>query len=114
VLFRPIKSEKIYKMVIDQVKDLIEDGRLSPGDRLPPERELASMLTVSRASVRQAISALEALGIIDIRHGDGTYVAEESSNDNVIESFSSLLIKEQMSPDEIMETRLLIEPPRNS
>ncbi len=110
MLFRPVKCKKIYKMVINQVKALIKDGSLSPGDRLPPERELASMLTVSRASVRQAICALEALGFVDIRHGDGTYVAEDSSNDSVIESFSSLLIQEQLSPDEIMETRLLIEP----
>jgi GntR family transcriptional repressor for pyruvate dehydrogenase complex len=107
-MFQPIKNEKIYRMVISQVRKLIEDGRLSPGDRLPPERELAEMLDVSRPSVRQAISALEALGVVEIRHGDGTFVAMEGGV-NFVESFSKLLINEQLSPVEILETRRMVE-----
>jgi len=108
-VFRPIKSEKIYMTVIKQVKGLIDDGHLSPGDRLPPERELASMLSVSRASVRQAISALEAQGIVEIRHGDGTYILDAAAADEVIESFSRFLVAEQIAPTEILETRKIVE-----
>jgi GntR family transcriptional repressor for pyruvate dehydrogenase complex len=108
-VFRPIKSEKIYMTVIRQVKGLIENGQLAPGDRLPPERELASMLSVSRASVRQAISALEAQGIVEIRHGEGTYILDASETDRVIESFSRFLVEEQITPEEILETRRIVE-----
>lgn len=108
-VFRPIKNEKIYMTVIRQVKGLIEDGQLAPGDRLPPERELASMLSVSRASVRQAISALEAQGIVEIRHGEGTYILNARETDEVIESFSRFLVEEQITPEEILETRKIVE-----
>ena len=108
-MFRPIKNEKIYMTVIRQVKGLIEDGQLAPGDRLPPERELAAMLSVSRASVRQAISALEAQGIVEIRHGDGTYILDPNEADGVIESFSRFLVEEQITPGEILETRKIVE-----
>jgi GntR family transcriptional regulator, transcriptional repressor for pyruvate dehydrogenase complex len=108
-VFRPIKSEKIYMTVIRQVKGLIDDGQLTPGDRLPPERELAAMLSVSRASVRQAISALEAQGIVEIRHGEGTFILEAAGIDEVIESFSRFLVAEQIAPTEILETRKIVE-----
>lgn len=110
-MFEPIKNEKLYKMVVNQVKGLIAEGALSPGDRLPPERELATMLTVSRASVRQAISALEALGVLESRHGEGTFIAKEESHDDLIESFTKILVKEQITPEEIIETRRIIECP---
>ena len=106
-MYHPIRNEKIYMAVIRQVRSLIHDGSLAPGDRLPPERELASLFSVSRASVRQAISTLEAQGIVHIRHGDGTYILDET--ERVIESFSRFLVEEQITPQEILETRKIIE-----
>jgi GntR family transcriptional repressor for pyruvate dehydrogenase complex len=108
-MFRPVKSSKIYVNVMNQVKSLIDDGSLNPGDRLPPERELAAMLAVSRTSVRQAIAALEAQGILEMRQGDGTYVVEAGAGEEVIEAFSRFLIQEQISPKEILETRKIVE-----
>jgi len=109
-VFEPIKSEKIYKMVMRQVRTLITEGDLSPGDRLPGERELSSLLTVSRASVRQAIAALEAQGIVTKRQGDGTFVVGRGGNaDEVIESFSRFLAEEQINPTHILESRLVVE-----
>ena len=58
-MFKPVKIKKIYEEVIEQVKKLIIDGKLQPGDKLLSERELAEKLGVSRASVREAFSALE-------------------------------------------------------
>jgi GntR family transcriptional regulator, transcriptional repressor for pyruvate dehydrogenase complex len=106
----PIKSnDKIYMAVIKQVHALLQDGQLVPGDKLPPERELAQLFGVSRASVRQAISALEALGVIKSKQGGGTYVSEEAPDNGLISSFTYLLLKKQMKPSEIIETRIMVE-----
>jgi len=76
--FRPIKTRKIYEEIVEQLKDMLSRGELRPGDRLPSEREMAESLGVSRASVREALTALEAIGILDIRPGEGTYVKQTS------------------------------------
>ncbi len=60
--------------VVDGIKQMILDGALGAGDRLPAEKELAASLGVSRGSLREGVRALATLGILDSRHGDGTYV----------------------------------------
>lgn len=62
--------------VVNHVRSLIEKGTLQPGDKLPPERELAQTLNVSRASLRTGIGYLAAMGVMKIRHGVGTFVAD--------------------------------------
>jgi len=62
--------------VVEDVQRLILDGGLRPGDRLPAEKELASELGVSRGSLREGVRALVVLGILEARHGDGTYVTD--------------------------------------
>jgi len=69
--FRPVSQRRAFEDVIFQVEEAIADGRLQPGDRLPPERELAQQLAVSRASVREALRVLEAFGIVAARRGRG-------------------------------------------
>src|SRR5690242_10205061 len=59
---------------ISKIKDMILDGRLKPGDRLPREADLAEQLGISRGSLREAVSALSMIRILDVRRGDGTYV----------------------------------------
>lgn len=59
---------------IDQIKAMIVGGELRPGDRLPPEKDLAERLGLSRNSLREAIKALEVIRVVDVRRGDGTYV----------------------------------------
>jgi GntR family transcriptional repressor for pyruvate dehydrogenase complex len=59
---------------VDQIKQLITDGRLRPGDKLPVEKDLAGLLGVSRNSVREAVRALTTIRVLDARQGDGTYV----------------------------------------
>ncbi len=58
MILKPIKTQKIYKQIIDQIGQLVAEGQLKPGDRLPPELELVERFQVSRASIREAISAL--------------------------------------------------------
>jgi GntR family transcriptional repressor for pyruvate dehydrogenase complex len=62
--------------VVDHVRSLIESGTLQPGDKIPPERELARMLMISRASLRTGIGYLAAMGVMKIKHGVGTFIAD--------------------------------------
>jgi GntR family transcriptional regulator, transcriptional repressor for pyruvate dehydrogenase complex len=62
--------------VVNHIRSLIENGTLQPGDRIPPERELARSLKISRASLRTGIGYLAAMGVMKIRHGVGTFVAD--------------------------------------
>lgn len=72
--FHPIRSERMYQKIVDQMKQMLNSGQLAPGDRLPSERDIAEQLGVSRAVVREAFSALELTGLIEVRPGEGTYV----------------------------------------
>lgn len=76
VTFQPIEPRRIYMKIVDQIRAMIERGELRPGQRLPPERVLAEQFRVSRPSVREALSALEIMGLVDSQHGDGTYVTD--------------------------------------
>ncbi len=73
-VFKPIKPKKISDEIVTQIKNLISQGELTPGERIPSERELSSILGVSRPSVREAIMVLEAMGLVEARQGGGTFV----------------------------------------
>lgn len=71
-----IDNQRLYRQIADQLRALIDSGEFPPGSRLPAERELAKMLGVSRASVREAMIALEVIGLVDVRVGNGVLVCE--------------------------------------
>lgn len=100
-----VPRQRLYEQIAQQLHDHIIDAGLRPGDRLPPERELAARLRVSRASLAQALVALEVLGIIEVRHGDGAVVVEHSSVHHVI---SALRDYRDRLPD-ILEARAALE-----
>ncbi len=75
-IFDRIESEHVADIVVQQIEDLIVQGVLSEGDRLPSERELSAQLNVSRPKLRDALKILEAHGLIDVRHGEGTFIAK--------------------------------------
>jgi DNA-binding FadR family transcriptional regulator len=70
----PVRPLALKERVIRQLTKLIEGGVLEPGDQLPSERELSEELQVSRGTVREAVQFLQALGLVEIRHGTGTFV----------------------------------------
>src|ERR1700742_2886057 len=80
-MFSPVSVDRVSQVIVDQVKALIRDGRLQPGDRLPSERELCQRFGVSRVTVREALRVLEATGLIDIRVGahGGAFVTTPTS-----------------------------------
>lgn len=69
-----VESRRLYRQIADQVAALIEKGEYGAGERLPPERDLARQLGVSRPSVREALIALEVEGYVEVRVGSGVYV----------------------------------------
>ena len=79
-MFIPVQNKRIYQHVVEQIQEMILDGRLSRGDRLPSERTMAEQFAVSRNSVREAIRTLEIIGIIESRQGGGNFVAAGSSD----------------------------------
>ncbi|ABZ84900.1 transcriptional regulator, GntR family [Heliomicrobium modesticaldum Ice1] len=105
---RPIRTKKIYEEIVVQIKELVKSGNLKAGDRLLSERELAENLKVSRAAVREALSALEAMGIVDIKPGDGAFIRQPSEN-GVIEPLAMLLLVEKDLPRQILEVRKIME-----
>ena len=79
-MLSPVKSTKIYEMVMEQIKDIVKKGELKSGDKLPSERDLCEKLEVSRASIREALRALQMLGLIESKHGEGNFINENIEN----------------------------------
>ena len=90
-------------------KQLISEGTLSPGARLPGERDLASSLKVSRGSLRQTLKMLEVMGVISQRVGDGTYL-NAAGPSILAEPMEFLVLLDGTSMEELMEARLIVEP----
>jgi GntR family transcriptional repressor for pyruvate dehydrogenase complex len=105
----PIKSTRIYEEIVRQVKAMIAEGRLKSGDQLPPERDLAEQFVVSRTSVREALRALESLGLVEIRAGEGTFVRQVSV-DALIEPLALIMATQRGAIGELFEARRLLEP----
>lgn len=94
--------------VVNSIKDLLLTKKVLPGDRLPPEMELSRMLSVSRGSVREAMKILSALGIVEVKRGDGTYVSNRGG-EVLFDPLLFSLIVSQPSFDELKELRLILE-----
>lgn len=73
-MFQKIKPKRISDEIFEQIRKLIVEGKLRPGDKLPPERELATQMGVSRPTLREAINKLEARGLLEQKQGGGTFV----------------------------------------
>lgn len=107
-MLKAVKKTKVYEEIVAQVKDLIAEGKLKPGHQLPSERELSEMFKVSRASVREAIRALESLELIEIRQGEGTYIA--LTVETLLASVASTIRKQVDPLLQIFEARKILEP----
>ena len=107
-LFNSVKRATVTETIVEQVKDLIIAGQLTAGQKLPSERELAEELSVGRSSVREATSALVALGVAQVRQGEGVFIRPDFP-DSVIHNieWSAYLLRGQM--EDLIETRLAIE-----
>ncbi len=104
---KKIKRVKVSEAVLEQMRQLILDGTWKPGDQLASEMELADMFGVSRISVRAAIQRLIGMGILNVRQGDGTYIAERM--DNMLDSQMMRMFMTRPQLREVLEFRLIIE-----
>lgn len=98
----PAHEPRLYRVVADRIQALIQEERVMPGSRLPSERDLASKLSVSRTSLREALIALELGGVIEVRGGSGVYVTEKPEE-------PADLAEVGPGPFEVLSARRLIE-----
>ncbi len=104
----PIDRAGITELVVQRIKELLERGELKAGSRLPPERELAEMLSISRPSLRTALKALSVMGIIRAKPGAGTYIAD-SLPEVFTEPMHFMTLINNTSVEELFEARRIIE-----
>jgi GntR family transcriptional repressor for pyruvate dehydrogenase complex len=105
----PRQKEAITAKLLSTFKQLISEGALAPGARLPAEREMASNLNVSRGSLRQVLKMLEIMGVVSQRVGDGTYL-NAAAPSILAEPMEFLILLDGISFEELMEARLIVEP----
>lgn len=108
-MLRPIQRTTLCTTVADKLAAMIEKQKLKPGERLPPERELAELFKVSRSTVREAVKTLESRGLLEGRQGDGTFIRQQSLEGLVRWSGAPISVSEH-EVNQLYEVRDLIEP----
>jgi GntR family transcriptional repressor for pyruvate dehydrogenase complex len=108
-LFRMIGTkDRLVDRVVNEIQRLIVEGQLEPGMKLPPERDFAEQLGVSRTVIREAVHILVTKGLLETRHGVGT-VVRRVTNDQVIASLNILLQAQGISLENLHDVRSILE-----
>lgn len=107
-IFKPIKQEKLSVKIANQIKTLIVEGELKPGDPLPPERELMRLLNVSRPSIREALKSLVGMGFLETSKGNRTVVKSLAAG-SMLEPLGYLLKDDINIVFQLLEVRKAIE-----
>jgi GntR family transcriptional repressor for pyruvate dehydrogenase complex len=108
-LIAPIKKTRIPEEIADRVRRLILDRTFRPGQPLPSERVLARRFGVSRGSIRDALRMLETVGLLEARHGQGTF-PRELSVDRLVTPIASVITFQRDLQEELMDVRRMFEP----
>lgn len=106
--FVRVETDRIFLKIAAQISDSIKKGDLRPGDRLPAERQLTEMFGVSRPTLREALCALEVLGLLECRGGKGNFVKAEIARPNIRNGIARF--EKEHAPFEIIEVRKVMEP----
>ncbi|GAA4501495.1 FadR/GntR family transcriptional regulator [Actinoallomurus oryzae] len=106
-MWRKLGRGSVARQVEAQIVEAIDNGELSPGDRLPPEREFAEMLGVSRPTIREAVGSLKARGRVRVVHGRGVYIADPETT----RELRLALDNEAITMDELFAMREVLEVP---
>lgn len=102
---RPMVKSRLYEQVLERLRAYVTEAGLKAGDKLPAERDLAASLGVSRASVKQAIVVLEVQGLVEARHGGGTYLVRDTLDVEPVEQ----LVERRKRLPEVLEAREALE-----
>ncbi len=105
---KPIKKVNVGEQVYEQLKRLLIEGEWTPGTKIPSENELADMFNVSRITVRQALQKLNALGLLETRFGEGSFVRVVDVGESMNGLIPVMYLGEQ-SAREVFEFRMIIE-----
>jgi GntR family transcriptional repressor for pyruvate dehydrogenase complex len=105
----PLTREQLPEQIADAIQSLVVAQKLTPDERLPPERELAKALNVSRPTLREALRLLQSRGLVERKPGSGTYVRQMSPAP-IIKSVESFFLVSDCSYSDLMQVRLLLEP----
>ncbi len=108
-MLKAVIKKRAYEGIVEQIRNLIQKGRLKRGDQLPNERELSETFKVSRATVREAILSLETMKLVDRRQGNGTYVLA-SSEEALVHPLATSFFHEKDDLIDIFSLRKIIEP----
>jgi GntR family transcriptional regulator, transcriptional repressor for pyruvate dehydrogenase complex len=101
-------KSKVYIEILRQIRSIIHEDGLSAGDKIPSERELAERLNAGRSSVREALRALELLGMIETRRGDGTYIKDFREN-ALVEILGTFILQDKNAIADLIEMNVLLE-----
>ncbi|MDT0306466.1 FadR/GntR family transcriptional regulator [Streptomyces sp. DSM 44917] len=107
--FTAVRLGRVSRQVVEQFQRQLREGNLRPGDRLPPEREMAAQFGVGRNSVREALRELDLLGLVESRHGEGTFVSAPSP-EALMTPFRAVIELSSTAAGTVMEFRRAFEP----
>jgi len=100
--FKPVSTTKLYIQIYNQLHDAIVSGQYQVGEKLPSEKDLCTMFSVSRVPVREALSALELNGLVDSMQGAGVYVKRATPTQEEL--------RQEVEPQDIIRARMVLEP----
>ena len=106
--YKKITRKKIYEEVADIIIEMIKSGQLKPGDQLDSVQELANKFQVGRSAIREALTSLRAMGLIEMRQGEGTFVKTFTPN-SLTYPLQSAMLMSKKSIQELLELRLIVE-----
>ncbi|WP_267907784.1 FadR/GntR family transcriptional regulator [Viridibacillus soli] len=106
--YKKITRKKIYEEVADIIFEMIKSGELKPGDQLDSVQELANNFQVGRSAIREALTSLRAMGLIEMRQGEGTFVKTFTAN-NLIYPIQNAMLMTKKNIVELLEVRLILE-----
>lgn len=104
----PVKKKRVYQDIVEQIKQSVEKGEVLPGEKMPSERTLATTLSVSRTSVKEAFSVLESAGVVEIKQGSGVFL-RKNTTDDIIAKINTVVRGQSVDIVELMELRQAIE-----
>lgn len=103
-----MNQPKRYLDIVLDIRRMISQEKIRPGDRIPSERELAELLKVGRSTIREALRSLELLGLIETRRGEGTFLADHR-NHRLVEVLSTFILQDTQSQKDVQDTRKIHE-----
>lgn len=101
-------GSKVYIEIVKRLREMIDADGLKSGDKIPSERELSERLNVGRSSVREALRALELLGLIETRRGEGTFM-KDFQDHQLVQLLSTFILQDEKAQQDVLETKRMLE-----